>query len=127
MRAISRKIHLMLVGRFAHDCPSVAGLDWVKSRDHVANVSAGISTLLISRVKACAPHHGSWRDSFRNQAVPLFLAQNLKSCVELVKETVLALHLLDTMLVEVRQFFCSLHIIHVFDMALCEDQIDFLQ
>lgn len=72
---------------FVHDCPSVTALDRVGPRDRVVNLSV------------CDPHHYSWCNSFRNQAMPLFLAQNLESCVELVKKTVLALHLLDTMLV----------------------------
>ena len=42
----------------------------------------------------------------------------------LVEEPVLSLHLLDTMLVQVRQLFGSLNVVHIFDMTLGENQIN---
>ncbi|XPS76212.1 hypothetical protein M3J09_008268 [Ascochyta lentis] len=57
----------------------------------------------------------------------LFLAKNLKSSIALVEEAVLALHLLDTVLIQMRQLFGRFDIIHLLNVAFCEDQVNLLE
>lgn len=57
----------------------------------------------------------------------LLLAKTLQPSIMLVEEAVLSLHVLDTMLVQIRQLFRGFDVVHVLDMTLGEDQVDLFQ
>jgi hypothetical protein len=81
-----------------------------------------IAVILSSRRFTSGPHclNGRSLIAFLHRAVRV----HSTGFIIIVKESVLSLHLLDTAWIKERQLFCSLHVAHILQMTLGEDQIN---